>query len=124
MDMSPTLYELVACAGDEDRPIWFYADRYAVDRLGTELARLIRWDDQADGEDRLCGTLTGADRSTTLRYEPPSEPGNDSLHAQVPCPDRAGCPGPAWDRITSRGELLMALETGEVDDPWCEGSHR
>lgn len=115
-----TLRELIADAGDEDQPAWLYADRYATGRLGAPLARLIRWEEQVRDDGLLYGVLASDDASIVLRYEPESEPGNDRVCAQVPCPDRPGCPGPAWDTITGRHELLLALDAGIVDDPWCE----
>jgi hypothetical protein len=87
------------------------------------IARLIRWEDVAtDG--CLRGRLAGDDQAVMLRYVPDQEPGSASLQVRVPCPEDPGCPGPAWDIITDRADLLLALDGGRVDDPVCEICHQ
>jgi len=114
------LRDLVATAEDDTRPAWLDADRLAVDRLGAPLARRIQWDAHHDEDWRVRGTLAGDDRSVLLRFEPAEEPGTERLQVRVPCPEDPQCTGDAWDTITSRLDLLLALDTGVVDDPWCD----
>jgi hypothetical protein len=121
-----TLRDLIAAADDEDPPAWHYADRCVTDRLGPALAQRVHWQEPVSEDGLLFGVLADDDTSIALRYEPESEPGNDRIWVRVPCPNQPDCPGPAWDVVTNRRELLQALDAGVVVEPWCEhdGDHR
>ncbi len=113
-----SLREIIMATRTEEPPPWSDAAHFGAHTLGAQLGRRIQWIAPSPQSDQL-GILAGYDDSVTLRFEE-EEPGSAQLQVQVSCPDDRTCPGPAWDIITSAADLLTAIDSGIVDDPWCE----